>query len=424
MGRFINLIGKVNKLEPHAGCGPLLQAFTDGSIPLRQQVFEYVRAYGRAARADISNALGISAGSATTATAELIARGYLREIDAITKETGRGRPKVALEVVPQAAYVIGIKLAFKRHRAVLVDFAGNVVADVSRPSSDVRRSLAQLLDEISDLIHCVLVKSDRDPKDIRAVGIGLPGIIDYQSGSVAWSPLLNSENADLSVGFALGHKMPLFLDNDANMLTLAELWFGEARGLSDFAVVTVESGVGMGLVLRNQLYRGAHGMGLELGHTKVQLDGALCQCGQRGCLEAYVADYALVREAATALGQGADAEGRPEDILATLFEQAKLGHQAAETIFRRAGRYLALGLSNVVQLFDPALIILSGERMQYDYLYAEEVVAAMEELTLSAGRKPCRVAINAWDDLVWARGAAAMALSNVTASIIDEVRVT
>ena len=208
------------------------------------------------------------------------------------------------------------------------------------------------------------------------------------------------------------------LDNDANMLTLAELWFGQGRKISDFAVVTIESGVGMGMVLDNQIYRGGHGMGLELGHTKVQMDGALCQCGQRGCLEAYLADYALIREASTALGHSFDRSASNEEILATLFEKAKSGHPAADTIFRRASRYLSLGLSNVVQLFDPPLIILSGERLQYAQFYATELMQAMGKLTLNEGRKPCKVAINAWDDLVWARGASALALSEITAHLI------
>jgi predicted NBD/HSP70 family sugar kinase len=192
--------------------------------------------------------------------------------------------------------------------------------------------------------------------------------------------------------------------------------------MSDFAVVTIEHGVGMGLVLNNQLFRGSRGMGLELGHTKVQLDGALCRCGQRGCLEAYLADYALAREAATALHRNPRNLQSPSAMLDALFAQAKSGNEAARTIFRRAGRYLSVGLSNVIQLFDPELIILSGERMQYDYLYADEVLAEMQKLTLNDGRKPCRIETHAWGDLVWARGATAVALTAVTEAALGEKR--
>lgn len=413
----VKLIREPAGLTQADGCGPLLRAPQDTPRPLRQQVFEFVRAQGHAARADITQALGISAGSTTTLTADLLAAGYLREFERQPRGTGRGRPKVALEVVREAAFVIGIKLAFKRHTAVLTDFAGNIIANADMPSSDRRRPMAQLLDEAETLIARLLDTSGRTAQDINWVGIGMPGIIDHSTGTVVWSSMLDQREENLRAGFNDRFDIPVLLDNDANVLTLAELWFGEGRAMSDFAVVTVESGVGMGLVMGNQLYRGAHGMGLELGHTKVQLDGALCQCGQRGCLEAYLADYALTREASTALGQSAALNAPPEEVLAQLFEKAKSGHPAADTIFRRAGRYLSLGLSNVVQLFDPALIILSGERMQYAQFYADEVLDAMRRMTLNEGRRPCRVAINAWDDLVWARGASALALSSMTADL-------
>ncbi|MEP5729410.1 MAG: ROK family protein [Sulfitobacter sp.] len=401
------------------GCGPLLRSSQDMSHPLRQQVFEFVRGQGQAARADITHALGISAGSATTLTADLINCGYLREFEHQAKGTGRGRPKVALEVVAEAAYVIGIKLAFKQHTGVLADFSGNVIASAALPAPDGRRSREQLLNETETLIAKLLIAGGKAPADIKSVGIGLPGIIDHNTGSIIWSSLLDARDVDLKQAFAERFDIPMALDNDANMVTLAELWFGQGRSIADFAVVTVESGVGMGLVLGNQLYRGGRGMGLELGHTKVQMDGALCQCGQRGCLEAYLADYALIREATTALGHSFDRGETPEEILDTLFNKAKAGHPAAETIFLRAGQFLSLGLSNVVQLFDPALIILSGERMKYAQHYAEEMIESMRMLTLNEGRRPCRVAISDRDDLIWARGASALALSDMTTRVLN-----
>jgi predicted NBD/HSP70 family sugar kinase len=182
--------------------------------------------------------------------------------------------------------------------------------------------------------------------------------------------------------------------------------------------VTIEHGVGMGFVMNHRIYRGAQRLGMELGHMKVQLDGALCRCGQRGCLEAYVADYALAREATTALNWG-HKESQPINVLLeSLYDHAKAGNATAKSIFRRAGRYLAVGLSNVVNLFDPALIILSGERMRYDYLYAAETLAEMDNLTINTGRPRPPIEIHAWGDLLWAHGAAALALSEVTESIL------
>lgn len=407
-------IASVSAVEGPTGCGPILPAVGNDAKRLRQQIFEYVRAHGRAARAEVARALGISAGTVTSLTSELIASGFLREVDTVSRDAGRGRPPVALEVVADKVSVIGIKLSDERHTAVLTDFAGNMLAEATLPAPPVRKSVPQMLSEITELIDELMTSSGMTLAQVSAVGIGLSGIVDHSSGTVPWSPLLLDSDPPLKAAFEEQFGLPAHVDNDANMLTLSELWFGAGRALSDFAVVTIEHGVGMGMVINSRLFRGTRGMGMELGHMKVQLDGALCRCGQRGCLEAYLADYALAREASTALGRNTRNLQSPHAMLETLFGQAKSGNQAARTIFRRAGRYLSVGLSNVIQIFDPELIILSGERMRYDYLYADEVLAEMRGLTLTDGRSPCRIEIHAWGDYVWARGAAALALMAVT----------
>jgi predicted NBD/HSP70 family sugar kinase len=216
--------------------------------------------------------------------------------------------------------------------------------------------------------------------------------------------------------------LPVSIDNDANLVALAELWFGAGRSLADFAVVTIEHGVGMGFVMNHRIYRGAQRLGMELGHIKVELDGALCRCGQRGCLEAYVADYALAREAVTALNLNASQSLSMPVLLESLYDHAKAGNATARSIFRRAGRYLAMGLANVVNLFDPALIILSGVRMQYDYLYATETLAEMQDLVINSGRPRLPIEIHAWGDLMWAHGAAALALSAVSEKALTAQR--
>jgi predicted NBD/HSP70 family sugar kinase len=224
--------------------------------------------------------------------------------------------------------------------------------------------------------------------------------------------------------FAEHFDTPLYLDNDTNMLTQSEQWFGAQRDKTDFAVVTIENGVGMGLVINNQLFRGTHGIGLELGHTKVQLEGALCRCGQRGCLEAYLGDYALTREAAVALDIETSGPKSTEQLLEELGRQAKTGNASAQTIFHRAGSYLSVGLANVIQLFDPPLIILSSNQMQLEFLCTDQVFSKAQQLTLSKRSSSCEITICAWDDLVWARGATVPALAALTDTMIGGQPIT
>lgn len=409
----------IETAEGRKGVGPLIPPLAVMLRPLRQQVFEHVRAAGLIPRVQVAKDLGVSPASITTITSELIEAGLIEEVtSARDGESARGRPAVALGVRAEAHRVAGMKISDREQTAVIVDFAGKLIADEAIPRRPGPMSLSELLQSVETLLDRVCTKAGLSRADLSAVGIGVPGFVDTADGLVLWSSVLNDRSVSLASEASKRLGLPVSIDNDANLVALAELWFGAGRDLSDFAVVTIEHGVGMGFVMNHRLYRGTHRVGMELGHTKVQLDGALCRCGQRGCLEAYIADYALAREATTALNWG-HKEGQSIGILLeSLYDHAKAGNATAKSIFRRAGRYLAVGLSNVVNLFDPSLIILSGERMRYDYLYAAETLAEMQNLAINTGRTLPRIEIHAWGDLLWAHGAAALALSSVSEALL------
>jgi len=405
---------------PRRGVGPLIPPLSEAQRPLRQQVFDRVRAAGLIPRVALAKELSVSPASVTTITQELIEAGLIEEVAAPRDgDAGRGRPAVALGVRAQAHFVAGMKLSDREHTCVIVDFAGHLLADGVIPRQPGPMALEDLLDAVEHLLDQVCAKAGMARADLAAIGIGVPGFVDVAEGMALWSSVLTTRQVPLAAAAAARLGLPVIIDNDANLVALAELWFGAGRGLSDFAVVTIEHGVGMGFVMNHRIYRGAQRVGMELGHTKVQLDGALCRCGQRGCLEAYVADYALAREATTALNWG-HRDGAPITVLLeSLYDHAKAGNATARSIFRRAGRYLAVGLANVVNLFDPALIILSGERMRYDYLYAAETLDEMDALAIETGRPRPPIEIHAWGDLLWAHGAAALALSDVTERLLS-----
>ena len=414
---------EIESVVSSIGYGPILRPSAREANSLRQQIFEQVRASGQIARATIARSLDVSPGSVTALTADLIADGFLREVEGVTRdEFSRGRPPVALELVPEALRVVGIKLSDERHTAVLTDLGGNLLASAALKTNTDKKSPHDLLNDSQNLVTQLCDIAGISPQSISAIGVGIAGIVNCETGLVAWSPLLESPDAPLGNLFSDHFGTPVLVDNDANVLTLAELWFGAGRALSNFVVVTIENGVGMGFVSDNQLFRGAHGMGLELGHTKVQLDGALCRCGQRGCLEAYLADYALAREATTVLGLSPDKPHNLPQALKKLYEKASNGDQNVRTIFQRAGRYLAVALSNIIHLFDPELIILSGQLMRYDFLNAAEMQSEMRALALYHSRHETRIEIQSWGDMVWARGATALALTELTRTVIVEGR--
>jgi predicted NBD/HSP70 family sugar kinase len=175
----------------------------------------------------------------------------------------------------------------------------------------------------------------------------------------------------------------------------------------------------MGIVIGGQLYRGARGSGGEFGHTKVRLEGALCRCGQRGCLEAYLADYALRREA---LGLGLVGPEMPlEDVVPHVLNLAADQNAMAESVVRQAQRMFALGLANLVNIFDPELIIIAGTQTRFDHLFAEVVHEEMRKSIVSIDRPPPDLVAHIGGNRMWTMGAAAHALQFVQDIAVEDL---
>ncbi len=387
----------------------------------RRLVLATIREQERMARIDIAEHIGVSPATVTAITGELLSSGLIEETARSVQDSGsrRGRPRVDLKIRGEAHLVAGIKISDRKAIVALIDFEGNLVGEHVHPLPGLTLDPDEIVQFIDELLRVATAKSGRTLDDLSGVGIGLSGVVDAPRGFVYWSPCLSVRNIALRPLLEKHIPLPFFIDNDVNLVAMAEQWFGMGRHVSDFIVVTIEQGVGMGIVIDNKLYRGTRGCGAEFGHTKVQLDGALCRCGQRGCLEAYVANYALLREA----NISADPTNPPntEQEVHALFRKAKAGDKTAQSIFRRAGKMFALGLANVVNIFDPALIILSGERMQFDYLYAGEVIENMKNAVVQIDVAPPDVRIHKWGDLMWAKGAAVYAMEGVTQIALREI---
>lgn len=387
----------------------------------RRLILQAIRGEGRVARVDLAKETGISAATVTAITADLLGEGLIEEVPGDRSESGsrRGRPRIDLKVNGDAHIVAGVKITEGAVKAIFVDFEGTPIGSFARkldgavfPPRELCRAVGEFLrDAAGDLGFTI--------DDISAVGLGLAGIVDVTRGFVHWSPWLSVRNVALRDLLRVAIGCPVFIENDANLVAKAEQFYGYGQGIKDFLVVTIEAGVGMGIVLNGELFRGTRGCGAEFGHTKVQLDGALCRCGQRGCVEAYIGDHALMREAVVS---GLTKPNLPpEQQLQALMEAAAEGEAKALSILDQAAQIFAMGLANLVNIFDPQLIILSGEQMKFDFLYAEDVIARIRTQIVQIDAKPPEILIHKWGDLLWAKGAAAFALDCVAEQALLEM---
>lgn len=383
----------------------------------RLAVLDTIRSAGRIARIDIAHSTGFSPATVTAIASDLLVAGVIEEIRQNDRpsQSRRGRPRVLLKLRGRAHRIAGVKVAQRVVSVVVLDFEGSEIVDHERALAAPRMSPEALADEIVTAVAQACEKAGFGSGDLSGIGIGLAGQVDATRNFVHWSSSLKTRNVSLGAMLERRVACPVFIDNDANLVAKAEHLFGEGRDLKNFLVVTIEHGVGLGIILGGELYRGARGCGAEFGHTKVQYQGALCQCGQRGCLEAYVGGYALLREA------NVDTDGNIQSSISDFFAAAKAGNQTALSILERAGRMFAMGLANLINVFDPELVILSGAQVSFRHFYEEKVMEEMRDMVVRVDAPLPEIRVHQWGDLMWAKGAAAHAVERVSAIAVREL---
>ncbi|MCW7539781.1 ROK family transcriptional regulator [Aquabacterium sp. A7-Y] len=398
-----------------------LQARLISQLHLYQVLHAVRLARGPISRAEICLSTGLSQAAVSGLTRRLIEDGALVEVGARPSAGGRRERELAINA--DFAWVLGVKAAMHQLTMALADFAGGVRHTLTLPLQ-APLAPAALITEIAGAIdRCLNGAPAPAAGRLAGVGLALPGFVDSLADVLLWSPVLDAGSPRVEgLGRSLSEllKVPVFIENDANMLALAQQWFGPAAGVGNAALVTLEHGVGLGLIINGELYRGHAGLASELGHLQVVPGGQPCRCGKSGCLEAYVAHYAVVREGRVA-GLLPPADGRApaddtEQAYRTLAAQAREGNPQAVRIFERQGRWLGQWIGNVVNLLSPQAVILGGGGTSAYDLYQGALHEAMQDAMALPHRGRVRLTVMPQGDEVWAQGAASLVLQRLDES--------
>jgi N-acetylglucosamine repressor len=320
----------------------------------RALVINLLRLSGPMSRTDIAKRTGLAPSALTRLARDLMGEGVVIEIGK-TNSSG-GRPAVLLSLNADYARSIGVKVERNRLIAASVDLAGTI-RDRARVALSDPPSPTEVIDGIVTLADRLSTGCE------LGVGVSISGFVDPVTGTELYTPILGWERVPLREPLMERLTIPVWIENDVNALALAELWYGAGRGFKHFICITVGEGVGAGIVINGEIYRGAFGGAGELGHITLDPDGPVCRCQERGCLEVYASDRFLSKEAAR-LGYS----GIPG-----LVAGARNGEGQAREAFSRMGRFLGLGAKNLVNLLNPEAIILGGERMDAADLFISDV---------------------------------------------------
>ena len=312
--------------------------------------------------ADLSERIGKSLPFTMKILNELIKEGYVTESGYAPSSGGR-RP-VMYSIKPDTIYIVSVAMDQFVTRISIMDIQNQHIGDIERfelPLVNNSEALFVLAEKIAEVIR----KSKIDKKKIVGVGIGMPGFIDFKKG-INYSFL---ENKDKTITQYLSEKisLPVYIDNDSSLIALAELRFGNARYQKNAMVINIGWGVGLGMILNGELFRGHNGFAGEFSHIPLFNNNKLCSCGKTGCMETETSLLVIIEKATQGLKQGRQSglgknfpTGHYEQDYEAIIKAALKGDQFTVELLSEVGYNIGRGVAILIHLINPESVILSG----------------------------------------------------------------
>lgn len=263
-------------------------------------------------------------------------------------------------------YYIGIDLGGTNIVAAVVNEEGKIISKTNC-KTNLPRIPELVADDMARISEEAVLKAGLTMEQIENVGIGSPGIINPSTGEIEYSCNFNYYNVPMSEMMNKRLKKPIYIDNDANTAAIGEFAVGAGKGIHSMIAITLGTGIGGGIILNDKIYSGFNYAGGELGHTVIQMDGRSCNCGRKGCFEAYASATGLIKTTIEYMEKNPDsqmwqiAQGSKENVNGrTSFDAMRLGDKAAKDVVDTFIRHLAAGLTNVINIFQPELVCIGG----------------------------------------------------------------
>ncbi len=286
---------------------------------------------------------------------------------------------------------VGLDLGGTFLKSALGDGEGRLLHKGIRPSA-ATASAQTIFENMFAAVEELLKVAEQQGGAVRAIGVGSPGVIDVDRGRLLGQSPNLPHWVDVEIGKTISQRfgLPCFADNDANLMTLAEVVLGAGKGCRHAVCLTIGTGIGGGLYLDGEIYRGSHYAGAELGHTIIEFDGRPCPCGGRGCLEQYASAPATVRDYVARLQEA----GRPvpaEVDTKLIFERARQGEPEALAAVAQTSAYLGAGIASFANALNPEVVIIGGGVAEAGDFFLTRVAAAVQQRAMPTAWKNLKI---------------------------------
>ena len=337
----------------------------------KQIVLNYVRDRTPISRAEIARETALQRSTVSAIVDDLRDSGLIEEIG--TGASSGGRKPTLLKLRTETPVAVGVDVTPRTTTVAVADLAGKVVEmEKFATSPDADYMSGQIIERVSKF-------AAKYNKNKLEVGMSLPGIVDYALGKVLYIPYFKWRDWDIGRQIERQTGLAVTMDNDANAIALAELWFGEEkiRKIKNFITVLVAEGVGTGIVFDGQVYRGEKGAAGEFGHMIVGENApVLCSCGSRNCWEAHSSEKAIAARYRNLLN--GDFSGSDDINIDQIINLAVNGDERAIVVLKETAKFLGIGISNLIVGFSPQAVVVSGRITKAWHLIAEEVHSVVE----------------------------------------------
>ena len=335
----------------------------------RQIVLNYVREREPISRAEIARETDLQRSTISAIVEALTAEGLVEQVG--EGESTGGRRPTMLRLRTKEAIAVGVAITPSCTTVATSDLAGRIVEQEEFPTDpDLDKTLGKVISLIKEL-------SVRNGGTIEAVGVSLPGLVDPSTGHAVYVPYFKWRDIPITQTISAAVGLPVVIDNDANAVALAELWFGrpEVSDARDFILVLVAEGVGTGIIFDGQVYRGQRGAAGEFGHMVIGTQAPVpCSCGNLDCWEAFASEGAAVARYLKSAG-----EARREQFgFRELVDQSLRGDPNASAALVETAHYLGVGISNLVVGFSPESVVVGGEIVRAWPLVKDDLMETIE----------------------------------------------
>lgn len=324
-------------------------------------VMDCVRLCAPLSRAEMAVRTGLNRSTVSSIVDELIDRGFIQETQ--RQDPTIGRPGMLLQLNPERGCAIGIEIGVDFLSIALTNFVGEILWN-KHEATLLGESQIAVIERAEALISEALEFGQAQGLRALGMGVGLPGLVDEHQGKLVFSPNLKWQDMPIRLMLMQRFGLPVFVENEANCAALGEYFYGAAHGVKDYIYLNTGIGLGGGILLGGRLFKGVNGYAGEIGHITLYGDGEVCGCGRRGCWETYVSSRAICRWVEQQLRAGMpSASGLSDQMQITLdrvVEAAQVNDPVALEVMHITGRHLAVGVANLVNIFNPELVVLGG----------------------------------------------------------------